>query len=78
MFRTIPQIADDQAADTRRRLDAATIAGALARGELRLTGYERLLRLSSRYQAHKAAGRVRAARACKEMAMRIVDQMEGN
>lgn len=38
-----------------------------------LTPAERILRLSSRYMMHRAAGRVQAAQAVKRMAQRIID-----
>lgn len=72
-----PAVIREMEHEARTAYNWASVAGAVARGELRPTTYERLLRLSSRYKAHKAAGRLRAAAACKEMAMRIVDSMEG-
>lgn len=71
------QLQAQRIATVRHQLDTAAVAGAVARGELTWTLSERLWRLSSRYHAHRAAGRVRAARACKEMAMRLIDAAEG-
>lgn len=61
------------AAEARDTIANAQIAGAVARGELRPTTRERLLRLSSRYMLHREAGRVRAAAAVKRMAQKIHD-----
>jgi hypothetical protein len=74
---TAQQLTDQMISDTRHRLDTAAIIGALASGELVRTPYERLLILSSRYKAHKAAGRVRAAAAVKRMADRLIPLVYG-
>jgi hypothetical protein len=71
------QLQEQRIATVRRQLTTAEVSGALARGEVKRPTYERLLILSSRYMAHRAAGRVRAAAAVREMAMRIVDSLEG-
>jgi hypothetical protein len=49
----------------------AGLEGAVARGEVALSTRERILRLSSRYRMHQAAGRTQAAAACQRMALKL-------
>lgn len=60
-------------AEMRISYASAAIIGGLRRGEIVRTPRERIEILSCRYKAHKAAGRMRAAMACKRNAQRIVD-----
>lgn len=60
--------------DMRISYATAAIVGGLRRGEIKRTVSERLAILSARYKAHKAAGRVQAAEACKRNAIRINDE----
>ena len=63
-----------QITTVRQRLDGARIAAGLRDGSIVRTTYERCLVLAARRDAHLKAGRVRAAVACKENAMRILDE----
>ena len=65
---------EQQIATVRQRLDGARIAAGLRDGSIRRTVYERCLVLAARRDAHLRAGRYRAAAACKERAMRILDE----
>ncbi len=73
---TAQQYFDSLRSETKIRLDSAAIAGALCDGTLRRTPAERLDILMSRMRAHKAAGRMQAARAAARMAKRLLDQMD--
>ena len=62
-------------AEMRISYASAAIIGGLRRGEIVRTPRERIEILSCRYKAHKAAGRTRAALACKRNAQRIFDSI---
>lgn len=64
--------------DMRVSYATAAIVGGLRRGEIKRTVSERLAILSARYKAHKAAGRVQAAEACKRNAQRIVNELKAS
>jgi hypothetical protein len=65
-------------AEMRISYATAAIIGGLRRGEIVRTPQERIEILSCRYKAHKEAGRMQAALACKRNAQRIFDSMKGN
>ena len=64
-------------AEMRISYAGAAIIGGLRSGEIVRPPEERILILSARYKAHKAAGRVQAAAACKRNALRIMKNLKG-
>lgn len=62
--------------DARTRYGWASVAGAVARGELRPTSAERLDRLMVRMRRHHAAGRMQAAQAARRMVERLLAELE--